>query len=249
LSTFTGGTTKALTLAAILVLAVAIRIYCFHGYWGTDDGEYARLANAMAKGQFGAFVNENYIQHAYAPAHLPYRIALIAPLALLFKLFGVSEAVLVAYPMAVSVLGVLLAFVCGRLLFGPQVGLVAAALWSVLPEDVSLASIFLPDAIASFYASLGVLIVLFLKSRDGEAFASICGWAFRRAALRHLLAVERIDFLPRAVLRRAARRECLDGPQARPAAVVRRRRRLNSRDCRRDDGLRNGTWRLHAAHA
>jgi hypothetical protein len=34
------------------VLAVAIRVYCFHGY-GHNDGSM-RLANAMAKGQFGA---------------------------------------------------------------------------------------------------------------------------------------------------------------------------------------------------
>lgn len=161
-SNVTGGAGKFCILLAILLIAVALRIYCFNGYWGTDDGEYALLANAMTKGNFAEFVQENNFRNFNAPAHLPYRIGLIGPLSVLFRVFGVSENVLLFYPLLISVLGVVLAFLCGRLLFGVNAGLVSAAIWSVYPQDVKLATFFLPDAIASFYGSAGMLVVLFI---------------------------------------------------------------------------------------
>jgi 4-amino-4-deoxy-L-arabinose transferase-like glycosyltransferase len=117
----------------------------------------------MASGNWGAFLDENYIRNFNAPAHLPFRIALIAPLTLLFYFFGVSEPVLIAYPLLISILGVILAFVCGRFMFDVNAGLIAAGFWAVLPVDVTLATQFLPDAIASFYGSLGLIFVLYMR--------------------------------------------------------------------------------------
>jgi hypothetical protein len=165
-------------LGAIVLCAVALRLYAFRGYFGLDDGEYTRLANAMAGGNWEAFIDENYIKNFYAPAHLPYRTALIAPLALMFGFFGISEPVLVFYPLLISILGVILAFVFGRFIFGVNAGLIAAAFWAVLPVDVTLATQFLPDAIASFYASLGVLVVLYVRaSGPKRALHSFLGGA------------------------------------------------------------------------
>jgi len=174
----TGGTGKFCILLCILLLAVALRIYCFNGYWGTDDGEYALLANAMVRGNFSEFVEQNYIRHFYAPAQLPLRIGLIYPLSILFRVFGVSENVLLFYPLLISVLGVVLAFLCGRLLFSVNAGLITAAIWSVLPEDVKLATSFLPDGIASFYGSLGILVVLFMINSkiEGSFPRFLCGF-------------------------------------------------------------------------
>ena len=129
----------------------------------------------MVEGNLGAFIDENYIRNFHAPAHLRFRLALIAPLALLFGLFGISEWVLVSYPLLISLLGVVLAFLCGRFMFGVNAGLVAAALWAVLP--VKLATEFLPDAIASFYASAGVLVLLVGQGVCDEAGLSRpAGW-------------------------------------------------------------------------
>jgi 4-amino-4-deoxy-L-arabinose transferase-like glycosyltransferase len=153
-------TATAAVLCAILVVAAGVRLATARGYWGADDGEYALLANAMASGDYWAFVNDNYVERFNGPAHLPYRFALIAPLALVFRVFGVSEPALIAYPLLISILGVVLAFACGRLFFGPLGGLVAAALVALVPVDIQYATMFLPDGIASFYASLAVLTVL-----------------------------------------------------------------------------------------
>jgi len=167
---------QLIVLLAIFIAGVGLRLYCFGGMWGTDDGEYARLANAMARGNFGEFVQENYIDSFNAPAQLPFRMGLIFPLAVLFRLVGVSETTLVFYPLFISVVGVVIAFLCGRLLFNVNAGLIAAALWSVLPVDVELATQFLPDGIASFYGSLGILVVLFMISSNmGGAYQRFLG--------------------------------------------------------------------------
>ena len=161
-SKFTGGGGKFCILLAVLFLAVALRAYCVRGYWGTDDGEYALLANAMARGNFSEFVEDNYVRNPRSAAVFPFRIGIIFPLSLLFRVFGVSEIVLIAYPFLISILSVMIAYVCGRLLFSVNAGLVAAAIWSVLPLDIEAATSFLPDAIASFYGSAGVLVLLFV---------------------------------------------------------------------------------------
>lgn len=162
LSNLFGDTKRLIILLLIISAGIAIRVYCFEGFWGTDDGEYARLANAMANGGFSAFVQENYIRHFYAPAHLPYRMGLIFPLSVFFRFFGTNETALVIYPLLISVLGIVIAFISGRLLFNVNAGLIAAAIWSALPVDIKNATSFLPDIIASFYASLGVIAVLFI---------------------------------------------------------------------------------------
>jgi 4-amino-4-deoxy-L-arabinose transferase-like glycosyltransferase len=152
----------AASLGALVIVAAALRLYSYQGHWGADDGEYALLANAMAHGRFWEFVDENYIRAFNAPAHLPYRFALVVPLALLFKAFGVSELTFAAYPFVLSLLGVLVAFACGRVFFGATAGLLAAALWTVAPLDIAWATFFLPDGIASFYACVGVLAVVYV---------------------------------------------------------------------------------------
>ena len=170
---FTGGVPRAWILLAIVVVATGLRLYSFRGYWGTDDGEYALLANAVVQGTYDEFVDENYTRQFNAPAHLPYRVALIAPLALLFRIFGISEATLVAYPLLISVLGVVLVFACGRYFFGARAGLIAAALWAIVPGDVDISTSFLPDGVASFYASLAVVVVLCLRSGESRPRSSL----------------------------------------------------------------------------
>lgn len=160
---------RSLIILFFIVLAgIALRLYCFNGLWGTDDAEYARLANAMAKGNFNEFVTANFVEKFTGPAHIPLRVGLIFPLSILFRLFGVSESILILYPLLISVLGILLAYSCGRLLFNDSAGLMAAAIWAVLPLDVKFATSFLPDVPSSFYASLGIAVILFFINYNSE---------------------------------------------------------------------------------
>lgn len=145
----------------IIAAGLALRLLYFNGIWGTDDAEYARLANAMAHGNFLDYVNTNFVENITGPSHIPYRTGLIFPLAVLFRLFGVSEPVLIIYPLLLSMLVIVLAYLCGRMMFGLRAGLVAAAFWAFMPNDILRGVSFLPDIAVSFYGSLGVFVIIY----------------------------------------------------------------------------------------
>lgn len=151
----------AVALVAIIVVAAALRLVCFRGYVGDDDIAYTELAWRMANGQFsiGGYVG---------PPVYPLRIGIVAPVALGFRMAGLREAVLVAYPFILSMANLLLAFVAGRMLFGARAGVMAAAFLAVLPIDVRLASMLMPDLPAAFWAGVGMLI-LYWASRPQTA--------------------------------------------------------------------------------
>jgi len=174
-----GSPKQILFLFVIVLLGTALRLYCFQGFWGTDDAEYARLAHAMTKGSFCDFVRANYLENFNGPAHLPFRMALIFPLSLLFSFFGVSELVLVIYPLTISILSILLVYFSGRLLFGVKAGLIASAIWAVLPINIQYSTSFRPDIPVTFYASLGVIILItMMKSETKSKFLLFLSGSF-----------------------------------------------------------------------
>ena len=93
------------------------------------------------------------------------RLALYAPVALLYKLFGPNEVTTLIYPIACSLLTIVFIYLITRLYGGISAGLVAATLWTFLSLDVHLASILLPDGpLAAF--STGSVYFLFLWDRN-----------------------------------------------------------------------------------
>ena len=142
-------------LAAIIAVAAALRVYFFGGYIGLDDGEYTRFAYQMAQDQFS-------INGYSGPAVFPLRIGVIFPASLTFRFFGFGEWSVVVYPFVISVLALLLSYICASALFSHRVGLIAAAFHAVLPLDVNSATVLLPDLAAAFYASLGVTAIVLL---------------------------------------------------------------------------------------
>lgn len=138
----------------ILALAVTLRVGSYVGLVGSDDNVYAELAHTMSTGVFKIAQYDGYPVYAL-------RIGLLAPVALTFKAAGVSELAMTAYPLGLSLLSVLLAFVAGRAFFGNAAGLIAATLYALLPLDVALASRLLPDLPSSFWLTAGVLLLYF----------------------------------------------------------------------------------------
>lgn len=147
------GAKDIVILAAIIAVAAAIRIYCFHGFASLDDAEYARFANRIVHGDF---TPSGYT----GPAVFPLRIGIIFPAALSFRLLGVSQFSLAAFPLVMSILSLVLAYLCATLLFGRREGLIAAALWAVLPIEASDATTLFPDLPAAFWGSLGIILIL-----------------------------------------------------------------------------------------
>lgn len=160
---------RSAILLLIILVAISLRLYCFRGYVGLDDAEYARFAHQMAQGSFtiGAYDG---------PAVFPLRVGNIFPTSLLFHFFGTNEWTMVLYPFTLSIMCILIAYICSARLFNHRAGLIAASLWAILPIEMSNATQLLPDLPAAFYASVGVVCILFLiDSRTKHKSLILCG--------------------------------------------------------------------------
>ena len=143
------------------MVGIVLRVLCFSGFYGSDDGAYAELAYLMATGQFDRSANKG-------DPVFPLRLGLLAPTVLGFKLGGPNEKVMIAYPFILSMLSIILVFFAGRAFFNTQVGLMSAAILAILPIDINMASRLLPDLPASFWGALGVLCLYLGSNRHGS---------------------------------------------------------------------------------
>ena len=156
------------TLGALILLALGLRLAMYRGYVGLDDAEYSRLAYELAHGDFHPT--------AYSgPPVFPLRIGIIAPTAGAYRVLGFGEWQMLFYPLLISVASIALAYVCATWLFGARAGPVAGFLYAVLPQDVELSTKLLPDLPAAFTAAAGVTIVLLLLRRRMSARALALG--------------------------------------------------------------------------
>jgi len=177
----------AVALALILAGGACLRLESFIGFgYQGDDVEYAQLAHRILSGGFLRAHEET------APIY-PVRIGILAPAAAAFKIFGVSEQALGAFPFLISLLSILLAYLAGRMFFGERVGVVAALLQALLPIDVRYGTLLYPDPPGALFLNVGILLV-FLGERQSlrprqavaGALAGLClglSWLCKEAVL------------------------------------------------------------------
>jgi hypothetical protein len=139
------------TFAGLMTIAVILRLAAFQGYSDSDPRHYSTLANNLAHGVL-------QIPHYGGPPVFPLRLGVYAPAASLIRIFGLSEVTLVAYPFVVSIAGCLLAYVLSRRFGNPLAGLIGLSVLAVLPIDIQMASLLLPDAIAAFWANVAIAL-------------------------------------------------------------------------------------------
>ncbi len=132
---------------SVVVAAWALLRFLFGaGLSASDPLEYVELARRIADGSFTLEAH-----------HYSTRFAVTAPVALLIRCFGVTEPAVLAWPLLCSLGTLLLLFVLGRRHGGACVGLLAAALWAVLPLDIAESTNLLPDPILAFFCTLAVV--------------------------------------------------------------------------------------------
>ena len=156
------------TLAGFLAVAVIARLLAFQGYSDSDPRAYAVLANDLVHGTL-------HIPDYDGPPVFPLRLGVYVPTAVLIKTFGLSELTLVAYPFVVSIFGLLLAYALARYVGTPLAGLIALGALAVLPIDVSTASLLLPDAIAAFWANVGIALACVALGRPKLRHSALLG--------------------------------------------------------------------------
>jgi 4-amino-4-deoxy-L-arabinose transferase-like glycosyltransferase len=119
----------------VILLAVGARVASFTGEMPPDSLAYAQYAHELAHGTFDLKNTDQY-------AH---RLPLFAPTALLYRWFGISRFTTAAWPLLLSLLGVVCAMVLGERLFGTNTGLLAGLLLALLPLDGIASTYLLPD--------------------------------------------------------------------------------------------------------
>ena len=148
-----------LPLLAVLGLALALRLIFVTGMVFYDDLEYARSAYNLTQGvlRLGPW------------AGLP-RLGLYAPVALLYVLFGISDATTLAWPLFCSLLTVIVVYAIGRSLAGEAAGLLSALFWALFPLDIQMATALLPDApLATFTTGAVLFFLIGERSRSRRA--------------------------------------------------------------------------------
>jgi Dolichyl-phosphate-mannose-protein mannosyltransferase len=178
-----------LALLAIAVFAVSLRVIFFTGYHGFDDSEYIVRAVELSRGGM-----------TRPATHWAARIGMVAPTALSYRGFGVTPVSTVAWPFVCSALGVFVAYLLGRRLYGPPTGLTAAFLLAVFPQDVIFASVLYPTEPVMLLAGSGVGLFLLAERERKPVLYVASGFAVGAAAVVHEAALIALAFYPLYVL-------------------------------------------------
>lgn len=162
-------------VGAVLVLALGLRLLFLVGMTGSDDLHYATFARQVAAGSFHP---STYFQSL--------RLGIILPTALGYRLFGVSTATTVWFPVLMSLTGILVVYLLTRELFGEHSATYAAVLYALLPIDVIQSGLLLPDIAVATLCGLALFCLLAAERtemRRNSAFlfttaGLLLGWAY-----------------------------------------------------------------------
>jgi 4-amino-4-deoxy-L-arabinose transferase-like glycosyltransferase len=106
-----------------------------------------------------------------------------------FHLFGLSYENGVGFVTLFGLGCVALVYVLGSILYGKLTGLVAAALFGMIPWQVYMSRIFLIDVQCLFFSLLFLILGILAVRRNSEKLLLFCGVAFAAALLTKLFAV------------------------------------------------------------
>jgi hypothetical protein len=158
---------EILTLAAIITLALLVRMTLFIGYQGFDDRTYISYAWYYAHG--GDFVAARIADHWVG------RAGAWLPMAWAISIFGGAEWVLCLYSLVTSLAGFVVLFLLGRLLLGERAALYAAALLVLLPLDILYATRAFADEALGFWNLSAFTTFLFAIHRDRASLWCLSG--------------------------------------------------------------------------
>lgn len=158
------------TLPLLVLLALAIRVWCFVGYQGHDDRSYIAFAWMFAHG--GDFVSRQIAD--------PWTGRLFAwlPMSIYVRLFGGGEWVLALNSLGASLASVVIVYLLARRFYGERAGVLAGLLMAALPIDVLYGTrAFGDQATGTLCAAALAGWLMMLEDRPrGWAFATGLVW-------------------------------------------------------------------------
>jgi len=152
-----------LWLLSILAGALLLRLLLFTGIQGNDDRLYSLSAYQMSRGEAPV-----------VPDLFRTRVAYVAPIAALYRLFGVHPACLLLPGLLASLVLVGLAYRLGRRLYSPIVGRVAALFVALLPLDLFYATMGGTDPQLAALLGLGVWLLCDAGTSGGTGRRIVC---------------------------------------------------------------------------
>lgn len=178
-----GGTrTLPIDLTLLIVAALLIAWCSFIGYLQSDDFYYAIAAKAWLRDGF-------YL----ADSHWGLRHVLVLPIALSFRLFGVSELSLVLPTFLYFVGCALIAYFAIRAWHGRMPALLAALSILLTPLLAGTATTVFADLPEAFWIVASLLCVIAARQRGGDlrmavlaGFFAALGWITRETTLAYL---------------------------------------------------------------
>jgi 4-amino-4-deoxy-L-arabinose transferase-like glycosyltransferase len=146
--------------------AILVRIACFTGLLASDDVAYSYYGQLLAQGTYSV-----------QSSHLGLRVGLTIPVAIVYRLCGVTEWTTILVPLLASAASVSLLVVVGRRLFPPRAALLSGLLMLTFPVCVRYATTLVPEPVMEFWILLG-LVALLISHQNGKAtmgfLAGIC---------------------------------------------------------------------------
>ena len=131
---------------SILFGAVLMRLLFYLGPSGADDMIYFSVIRKL-------LLQENIATAITSAQHWGIRIGMIFPLWGIFKIFGVSEASSMIYPMLLSICTLTLIYLSGALIFSAPTALFAVFTYAILPLDTYYAGVMYPDGPVVFFSA------------------------------------------------------------------------------------------------
>lgn len=144
-------------LMLILIFGLALRLFFFRGFEGSDDLGYYDFAHKVTQHKF------DHKGHFHST-----RIGVIYPTAFFYILFGINEITSNLLPLLTSLSSIMLIFSIGKFLFDEKTGLIAAFLLSFYPVNVIYSSVLYVDFPASFFIALGVFLFLRAEKKKSK---------------------------------------------------------------------------------
>jgi hypothetical protein len=149
----------AIAVSLILLLALLLRLGMRKGLDNPDSFAYILAATKL--GNIGPTRYLAQMANLYEN-----RIAIVFPLAVTYKLFGLSELSSAFLPLLISLSSVVTAFALGYLV-SFRAAVIAGLIAATVPQDVGLATALLPDTFVPFYSGASLLFfMLGLRQRN-----------------------------------------------------------------------------------
>jgi len=136
-------------LMLVILIAVALRLFFYTGFFGSDEVTYIDTASNIVNGDWSV---SDYVGAI--------RYGMNLPVAFFLYFFELTEASANAWPLICSVGEVVLVYIIARWLWGTRAALISAGILTLLPIHIHFAGRIMADPPLAFFITLSVALLL-----------------------------------------------------------------------------------------